>query len=215
MITNPLDLKDEARDEAYEYFDKKVRSLPKDSTGKINPSGKGLEDNDVDAFRHAYVSGVFTLEYGEQAADTFGRLNEMNPFGNSGPDTEKAKNMDFWNNAVGRKCGLKAKDRKALLILVHRALENGELIISLEDKRQYNGATHDPVNKSKPIIVIEEGEKGRNQIFFDTSKGMVLSVQEFISLIEAGEYPGYTVKIINGSPTPVSLPDSREPNNLG
>lgn len=214
-MKNPIILKDEARDEAYEYFDKEVRSLPRDKGGEIDPFAKGLEDNDVDAFRHAYVSAVFTQEYGEKAADIFGRLNEMNPFGDSGPDAQKAKNMDLWNNAVGRKYGLKAKDRKSLLKLIHQALKNGELITNLEDERQYKGATHNPGNHSKPIIVIEESEKGRNQSFFDTSKGIVMSASEFVSRIEAGKYPGYTVKMINGLPTPVSLPDSRGTNNLG
>jgi hypothetical protein len=41
------------------------------------------------------TSAVFTQEYGEKAADIFGRLNEMNPFGDSGPDAQKAKNIDL------------------------------------------------------------------------------------------------------------------------
>jgi hypothetical protein len=78
-MKNPWALKDEARNEVYNYFDKEIRPLLKGSTGKIDPSAHGLENNDVDAFRHAYISGVFTQEYGETAADIFGRLNEMNP----------------------------------------------------------------------------------------------------------------------------------------
>ena len=56
---NPWALKDKARDEAYEYFDKNIRQLQKDPFGKVDSSAVGLQDNDVDAFRHAYVSGVF------------------------------------------------------------------------------------------------------------------------------------------------------------
>jgi len=70
-MKNPLSLQNEARDEAYRYFDKKIRPLPKDASGKIDPSAQSLENNDVDAFRHAFVSGVFTQEYGETAADIF------------------------------------------------------------------------------------------------------------------------------------------------
>jgi hypothetical protein len=51
---------EEARVEAYEYFDRHIRRLPKKSDGKIISRGPELDDNDVDAFRHAYVSGVFT-----------------------------------------------------------------------------------------------------------------------------------------------------------
>lgn len=75
----PETLRDEARDEAYAYFDKEIRPLPKTPEQKIDVEGPGLSDNDVDAFRHAYVSGVFTQEYGEKAAETFGLLNEWSP----------------------------------------------------------------------------------------------------------------------------------------
>ena len=67
----------EARDEAYEYFDKNVRELPKDSEGEINSAAVGLSDNDIDAFRHAYVSGVFTQIYSEETADIFGRIKGL------------------------------------------------------------------------------------------------------------------------------------------
>ncbi len=184
---------------------------------KIDPSRGGFHDNDVDAFRHAYVSGVFTQEYGENAADIFGRMNEWFSPANiySNTTNPAAGNMDLWNNAVGRKYGLKAKDRKSLLKMIHKALEDGELIITPKDKRRYEGATHNPVNKSKPVIVLQESKKGRNEVFFDTEKKTILTAGEFASLIESGLYPGYTVKMIKGMPTPVSNPDSRGTNNLG
>ena len=75
----PQTIRDEAQAEAYEFFDKKVRPLQKDNSGKVDPSAHGLEDNDADAFRHAYVSAVFTQEYGENAARIFGNMNEMDP----------------------------------------------------------------------------------------------------------------------------------------
>ncbi len=57
----PFTLMEEARDEAYEYFDKNIRPLPKDKDGKINTTAFGLENNDIDAFRHAHVSGASSL----------------------------------------------------------------------------------------------------------------------------------------------------------
>lgn len=112
----PHVLKNEAETEGYEYFDKNIRALPKNTAGKIDPSQSGFQDNDVDAFRHAYVSGVFTQEYSESTADTFGRLNEWSPFDVYSNSTHPgSKNMDLWNNAIGRKYGAKTKDRKDLL----------------------------------------------------------------------------------------------------
>lgn len=215
-MIRPDKLRDDARDEAYEYFDKYIRDLPKKPNGKVDPTAFGLEDNDVDAFRHAHVSGVFTQIYGETVADIFGRLNESTPFSwYSNSKNPKSLNMDLWNNNIGRKYGKKANGRKNLLIMLHKAMDRGELITNPKnDERVYEGASHDSINKSKPVIVLTEDVKGRNQSFCDLVKGKVFSKDEFIAEIEAKNYPGYAVKIIHGIPTPVSNPDGRRSNNL-
>ncbi len=210
-------LRDESCMEAYEYFDLRIRRLPKTSDGKIDVRARGaFQHNDVDAFRHAYVSGVFTLEYGETAADIFGRINELSPpdlYSNS--NNPRGQNMDLWNNAIGRKYGLKAKDRKSLLKMIHESLNKGELIADPADLRRYEGASNDKINNSKPIVVLKQNKKGRNEFFYDIEKRLLLSCEEFVGLILNGKYPGYTVKKIYGLPTPVSKRDSRSTNNLG
>ena len=211
----PTTYRDEARDEAYEYFDKNFRPLKKDGSGRVDPGATGLENNDVDAFRHAYVSGVFTQVYSEETADILGRLNEYITFDlYSNSKDPRSLNMDLWNNAVGRKYGKKAKTREELLKLIHETLKNGELIIDLDDSREYEGASNDPSNKSKPLIVLEESDKGRNLTFLDMISGEVMGRHTVVARIEAGNYPNYTVKVINGISTPVSKPDGRKTNNL-
>lgn len=208
-------LRDEARDEAYEYFDKNIRALIKKENGKVDEAATGLQDNDVDAFRHAYVSGVFTMVYDEDVADILGRLNEYltaDLYSNS--KDPRSLNMDLWNNAVGREYGKKAKDRSELLRAIHKALNKDELIIKLEDPRQYTGEKKEPVNATKPVIVLIEGENGRNELFFDLVRRKTLTLEGFVAQIEAGQYPAYTVKQIGGIPTPVSNPDGRKTNNL-
>lgn len=215
MNYDPFSLKNEARDEAYEYFDKNIRPLTKDRNGKVDSKAHGLVDNDIDAFRHAYVSGVFTQAYSEETADTFGRINEHSPLSwYSNTKNPGSLNMDLWNNAIGRKYGKKEKDRKELLKLIHDALNKGELIIDPSDKRKYEGRKSDSINKSKPIIVLKEDKNGRNELFFDLVKNLMFSRAEFVAAIEAGNYPAYTVKMIKELPTPVSNPDGRETNNL-
>jgi hypothetical protein len=205
LMKIPYVLKNEARDEAYAYFDKKIRSLQKKPDGKIHIEAKGLHGNDVDAFRHVYVSGVFAQEYGEKAAETFGLLNEWSPLDlYSNTLNPGDRNMDLWNNSIGRKLGLKAKNREELLKLTHEALKKGELIINPEDKREYKGRKSSSVSQSKPVIVIQKNEDGRNEVFYDTKTKKVLTLED-----------GYTVKTINGVPTPVSKPDGRQTNNLG
>lgn len=217
QLFRPDLMRDQAEAESYEYFDKKIRRLPRDVPGKIDPKQQGFHDNDVDAFRHAYVSGVFTQEYAENAADLFGRMNEYLSPGDiySNSTNPGSRNMDLWNNAVGRKYGLKSKSRKTLLEKIHKALKKKELIVDPTDKRQYLGATSDPTNKGKPVIVLVEEKKGRNLLFFDTVKKKILDASEFVALIQAGQYRGYAVKLVNGVPTPVSNPDERGTNNLG
>lgn len=155
-------IRDEARDEAYEYFDKNIRLLTKTKDGKVDPTAFGLE-----------------------------------------------------NNAVGREYGKRAKTRTELLKLIHKALDDGELIIKLEDKRKYQGYMENPLNKSRPLIVLDEDENGRNILFLNTLSGEVLSREETVQKIHRGELPDYTVKMITGIETPVSKPDSRKKNNLG
>lgn len=65
----------------------------------------------------------------------------------------------------------------------------------------------------KNVRVTGETKTGRNKSFQDGSKKMTRT--EFVSAIKKGQYTGYTVKKINGKPTPVSKPDKFSGNNLG
>jgi hypothetical protein len=176
----------------------------------------GFDDNDVDAFRHAYVSGVFTQEHGEQAANFLGLANEYSPEGQySHSMSPQSRNMDLWNNRVGRKYGKKTKGRKRLLKLIHEALLRGELIIELEDSREFTGITAIPKRMSKPVISLSKSSTGRNEVYFDLQKRSVMTRSEFVALIQSNEYRGYSVKLIRGVETPVSKRDGRKTNNIG
>ena len=101
-------LKNEALMDLYKRLDKDLRPLPKKPDGNIDPYGLGLEDNDLDALRYAYISGVYTLEYNEGTSELMGRLNELTSF-DSRSTSDLSENMDFWNNSAGRLYGKKAK----------------------------------------------------------------------------------------------------------
>ena len=68
---------------------------------------------------------------------------------------------------------------------------------------------------AKRVVVTNESESGRNQQFHDKTIGRNMSRGEFADRIEAGQYPDYHVRVINGLRTPVSNPDRSEGNNLG
>ncbi len=209
-------LKEEARREAYIYFDTHIRRLPRNKDGDFNLLSPGFDDNDVDAFRHAYVSGAFTQEFGEKAAEILGLLVEYAPealYSNS--VSPKSRNMDLWNNKVGRKYGKTTKGRKRLLKLIHEAMKRGELILNLNDSRKYAGISEVPKRISRPIISLAKSPSGRNQQFYDLNKRASLSRTELVTQIKEGEYPGYSVKVIRGIETPVSKRDSKKTNNIG
>lgn len=206
-------LKDEARIEIYEYIHNNVRKLPKKPNGDFDEWSDGFVNNDVDALRHAYVSGVYTIEYNESVADILGRLNELINI-SSGANREAEENMDLWNNAVGRKYGKKSKDREELIKALMKALKNGELIVDPSDDRTYKGPKSIKKGKSL-VIVIEESKTGENLTFYDIDQKTILSKGEFVSQINQGLYPNYTVKNINGKETPVSKRDRFNFNNLG
>jgi hypothetical protein len=205
-----------ARLEAYEYFNQKIRPLPKLKNGKINVDANGLDDNDIDAFRHAYVSGVFTQEYGETVAKILGLMNEFDLSGTfSNSISPRSRNMDLWNNRVGRRYGKKTKGRKTLLKLIHQALKNGELIIDLNDAREFTGINNPPKSLSRPIIAVSETETGRNETYYDILKRRYMSREELLASIRDGSYPGYSIKVIRGIDTPVSKRDRKRINNIG
>jgi siroheme synthase (precorrin-2 oxidase/ferrochelatase) len=123
--------------------------------------------------------------------------------------------MDLWNNAVGRKYGKIAKSRTELAMLLKRALERGELIISVDDPRKYAGVYDFQLDSAKPVIVVHENETGRNELFCDVLTGDVFEREDFVVAIETGQYSGYTTADIEGWVTPMSRPDDVVSNNLG
>ena len=209
-------MKEDTRDEAYQYFDLHIRKLPRNADGTIKSFGPGIDDNDVDAFWHAYVSGVFTQEFGETIANLLGLLNEFDPISSASNTIDpRSRNMDLWNNRVGRKYGKKTNGRKTLLKLIHQALKNGELIVDLKDKREFAGKKSAPKRISKPIIAISNSKSGRNELYYDLLKKIVMTRLELVESIHAGNYPGYSVKLIRCIDTPVSKRDGKRINNIG
>lgn len=213
-LTKIFSLKDEALRELYELFDKEVRPLTKKSDGSIDPAALGLVDNDVDALRHAYVAGVYTMEYSDHTSDLLGRLNELIDF-NYGVEGRHAENMDLWNNAIGRKIAKKAKTRRELFDLLLIELKKGGLILDPRDERKYRG---DRAIKRRPksfVIKILENRTGANIEFLDMKRRIVLTKEEFIQAIRKGQYPGYAVKKHLSGEFPYSTRDKFSFNNLG
>ncbi|MCB9095050.1 MAG: hypothetical protein H6621_08290 [Halobacteriovoraceae bacterium] len=207
-------MKNEARDELYQWFDKEIHPLPKKADGSIDPMGIGLVDNDVDAMRHAYVSGVYVMEFSEETSEMMGRINELSNTDYSS-SAEGAENMDFWNNDIGRKYGKQAKTRRELFELLIKALKNSELIITPDDTRKYNGRKLLRRLPKSFVIKIKENMTGANIEFLDVRNKIVMKKEEFILAIKRGKYPGYGVRKHKSGEYPYSIRDRFKFNNLG
>lgn len=204
----------EARLEVYKFIDSQYKPMPKKGDGSIDEYAKGLGNNDIDALRHAYVSGRYTMEFGEETANILGRLNEFKNF-NFGTKEVPSENMDLWNNAVGRLYGRKAKTGKELFEFLLKALKAGELIIDLKDKRKYKGEKNIKRIPKSFVIKIKETKTGANIEFFDVRKKVLMTKENFISAIKQGKYPGYAVRKHQSGEFPYSTRDRFSFNNLG
>lgn len=204
----------EARLEVYQFIDAHYRPMAKRPDGAIDEYAKGLGNNDIDALRHSYVSGKYTMEFGEDTADILGRLNEFKNF-NFGNKEIPSENMDLWNNAVGRHYGKKAKTGKELFDFLIKALKAGELIIDLKDKRKYKGGKSIKRIPKSFVIKIKETKTGANIEFLDVRKNSLMTKEDFISAIKQGKYPGYAVRKHQSGEHPYSTRDRFSFNNLG
>ena len=216
MKINKSFLYGKSKTECYQFIHKYYKKLPTNNDGSIKEFGSDFEDNDVDALRHAYVSGVFTQEYGETITNFLGILNEEMPLnGNSGLGDPRSENMDLWNNSIGRKYGKKTKSRLKLFKSLLKALKKNELILNLEDSRKYNGKIQSASNLKGKIVVIKESKKGKNLLYLDIDQQNILTRENFVLAIKQKAYANYEIRLIKGEETPVSKKDKIEPNNLG
>lgn len=213
-MSNILTLKEEAKLEIYKYFDKHIRALPKDEKGSFKEASREFIDNDVDALRHAYVSGVYTMEYNEDVAEKLGRLQEL-VFSDSSSAHPKAENMDLWNNSVGRKYGKKAKSRDELFEFLLKALKDNELIIDPDDDKKFKGDSFIKRVPKSMVIKIQENRTGANIMFYDFNKKIVMSKDEFLVEIKNGNYSSYSYKVVDDVEIPISKRDRYKFNNLG
>lgn len=213
---NIFELKSKSEQEANEFFDKFIRKLPINADQSFNKLAGGFDDNDVDAIRHAYTSGIFTQVYGDKIALILGEMNELTPMGGSSSNNTNSSKMDLWNNKVGIKYGKKTSGKLKLFKFLLKALKNNELITDPENDPRISEIGNTTLKKDlEKVVVIKESKKGKNLSYFDLENKIILSKEEFVTSIKDGKYPRYEIRFIRGDETPVSKKDRNLPNNLG
>jgi hypothetical protein len=133
----------------------------------------------------AYVSGVYAQEYGSITADLLGTIYEFFP----GHGTSSPNN-----------------ERSMNMDLWNNA-----------DTREYSGLPFISATGTVQgtVVVIGKDKKGRNILFYDLHEKTIMSRSDFVSLIRAGKYPRYCLRISDGRSIPVARRDSSTLNYLG
>lgn len=90
------------------YFEEKATQYAAKYALKKNEENPGMDD-EIDAFRHAYMQAYITINQGKKVAKFIGDIYEK-----WGDYTEsqnaKQRNMDLWNNEIGRQIGEEVKN---------------------------------------------------------------------------------------------------------
>ena len=121
---------------------------------KTNPNKPGWND-ELDAFRHAYMQADLSNKYGSKAAKFLGDIHENIYDKLFTIQPHKEKNMDLWNNNIGRQVSNEVdKQTKILKNLtspqirqditaenIYNKIKEGELITNPNDSRVYTEPT--------------------------------------------------------------------------
>ena len=119
--------------EAYKAYESvSGKKLRRNQDGSYPPQGR---NDDLDAFRHAYVSAAVAQDSTAFIAKIVG--DDVENKGDARGQPPKERNMDDWNNAKGREIGSSTDTRAEMKEAVWEALNNGDLIIDLKDQRKY------------------------------------------------------------------------------
>lgn len=113
---------------------------------EIGTGSHSTWNNEADAFKHAYMQWYLSYYHGLPTAKLLGDFHEFETW--NGPENER--NMDFWNNSVGREIAQKMKKIPEFINkspeeisdiasrIIYEKMQNGELITSPDDMRKFN-----------------------------------------------------------------------------
>jgi len=143
---------------------------------KIGTGEHATWNNEADAFKHAYMQWDLAYNHGEKVAKALGDMHEKEtpnaPLGE--------RNMDLWNNAIGREIAQEMKKnpdwdlldketaREIASKIIYEKMQNGELITNPDDKRKYENMDLERLSEKDRIYAKEEYET-----FDDKTKGKV------------------------------------------
>lgn len=134
------------------YYGEKAEQYGYKYNLKTNPIENEQGHNDeVDAFRHAYMQAYITVNQGKEVAKIIGDIYERWGDYTEAQDA-KERNMDLWNNEIGRQIGEEVKNETShfkdlttqkmledmIAEKIYERMQNGDIITDPQkDKRIY------------------------------------------------------------------------------
>lgn len=160
---NKFDIEKNVKDLANKYFVNKTY----EAQGKYGFDIKnGTYNNEADAFKHTFMQWALTYFVSEEFAKRKGDEHEAQNIGNPAGE----RNMDLWNNAIGRELAKEMKNNSRLCILdishvqdiaaqkIYEKMQNGELITNPNDKRKFENMEIERLSDTDKVYSREEFE---------------------------------------------------------
>ena len=155
-------------------------------------------NDEADAFRHAFMQASQTLKWTSAGAYAIGETHEIIGDIKNNQDY-KERNMDTWNNAIGREIGLEIKEEikgknysqqeidDIIAQKTYDRLKLGELITDLGDRRDYKKDFKNRKNNnnlSNPLLEghIEINEFKNKQNLYEVPEDKVYTFEEIGSM---------------------------------
>lgn len=134
------------------YFTQKVKLYQ--SEYKFEMTHNTGHNDEADAFRHAFMQGCYSRknELGAKIIGDYHERDELKPKNYTWEQYNKERNMDLWNNEVGRQANRNLREKLGLKYYtmsqeefedllaaeIFKQMRKGKLITDLNDKRKFN-----------------------------------------------------------------------------
>lgn len=171
------------------YIFRKTAKYQQKFNLKMNPNTVGHND-ETDAFRHAFMQAYLTFKVGKGIAEWIGddhEKDENKGLRMSDDQWKKEKNMDLWNNAIGREIAeevkgeikgienafTKEQTEDMIAVKIRDRIRNGDMITDLNDKRDFNKSYH-----GGHVYTREEIKNMSNKEFQENERHIMKQMQE-------------------------------------
>lgn len=161
-------------------------------------------NNEADAFKHTFMQTVLSLRYGDTVSHTLGTWHEIEGDLSNQPKGEK--NMDLWNNFIGREIAkeikqeIKGKEKfftneqieDMAAVKVMERMKKGDLITKPSDKRSFEKLKKGYSTGYAVPFTREQINSMTNDEFSANESSIMSQLKNGLIGSELKDYTGYT-----------------------